>query len=79
MPILKARGISRLLLLVSLSYGISMSPVSTSRSRICRLVDRHRAIDRLIARNPDCPAWASLAVDQLLVEAEREEEFFLSD
>lgn len=55
-----------------------MSSVTASRSRICRLIDNHKEIDRLISQHPSCPRSVSYRIDHLLVDAESIRDFYLN-
>lgn len=55
-----------------------MSSITTTRSRICRLIDNHKEIDRLISAHPDCPRAVSYRADALLIEAEAIRDFYLN-
>ncbi len=55
-----------------------MSTTTARPSRICQLVDNHKAIDRLISSYPCCPRHISCRVDVLLVEAEAIRDFYLN-
>lgn len=46
-------------------------------SRICRLIENHKQIDRLIPQHPGCPRSVSYQVDSLLIEAEQIRDFYL--
>jgi hypothetical protein len=55
-----------------------MSTATQQRSRICQLVENHKAIDRLIRSYPSCPRHISCQVDRLLTEAEAISDYYLS-
>jgi len=55
-----------------------MSTATQQRSRICQLVENHKAIDRLIRSFPSCPRHISYQVDRLLTEAEDTRDYYLN-
>ena len=57
---------------------MSTTTPTAAPSRIRRLVDNHKEIDRLISMYPSCPRPISYQVDRLLVGAETIAHFYLN-
>jgi hypothetical protein len=53
-----------------------VSARAPARSRICRMLDNRKEIDRLIHSHPGCPNQVSRQVDQLLIESEAIRDFY---